>query len=86
MREWLEASLLKLSKKSDTSAAIRYALGLWDALLRYCDDGTHRNRQQRRRTGTAHGCAREGRTICLPDQMQVESVQRRSIVWSGRPS
>ncbi len=39
MREWLEASLLKLSKKSDTSAAIRYALGLWDALLRYCDDG-----------------------------------------------
>jgi hypothetical protein len=39
MREWLEASLLKLSKKSDTSAAIRYALRLWDALLRYCDDG-----------------------------------------------
>jgi transposase len=39
MHEWLEASLAKLSKKSDTSAAIRYALGLWDALLRYCDDG-----------------------------------------------
>lgn len=39
MHEWFEASLLRLSKKSDTSAAIRYALGLWDALLRYCDDG-----------------------------------------------
>jgi len=39
MREWLEASLAKLSKKSDTSAAIRYALGLWDALVRFCDDG-----------------------------------------------
>ena len=39
MREWLEASLAKLSKKSDTSAAIRYAIGLWDALLRYCNDG-----------------------------------------------
>ena len=39
MHEWLEASLAKLSKKSDTTAAIRYALGLWDALLRYCDDG-----------------------------------------------
>ena len=39
MHEWLEASLAKLSKKSDTSAAIRYALGLWDALVRYCDDG-----------------------------------------------
>ncbi len=36
MREWLEASL---SKKSDTSSAIRYALGLWDALVRFCDDG-----------------------------------------------
>jgi transposase len=39
MHEWLEASLAKLSKKSDTSAAIRYALARWDALMRFCDDG-----------------------------------------------
>jgi transposase len=39
MHEWLESSLAKLSRKSDTSAAIRYALTLWDALVRYCDDG-----------------------------------------------
>jgi transposase len=39
MHDWLEASLTKLSKKSDTSAAIRYALALWDALVRFCDDG-----------------------------------------------
>lgn len=39
IRDWLETSLTKLSPKSDTSAAIRYALTLWDALLRYCDDG-----------------------------------------------
>jgi transposase len=39
MHDWLESSLAKLSKKSDTSAAIRYALALWDALLRFCDDG-----------------------------------------------
>jgi hypothetical protein len=39
LHHWLEASLAKLSKKSDTSAAIRYALGLWDALMRFCDDG-----------------------------------------------
>ena len=32
MHDWLEASLAKLSKKSDTSAAIRYALARWDAL------------------------------------------------------
>ena len=39
LHHWLETSLAKLSKKSDTSAAIRYALGLWDALMRFCDDG-----------------------------------------------
>ena len=39
MHAWLEASLSKLSKKSDTSGAIRYALTLWDALVRFCEDG-----------------------------------------------
>jgi hypothetical protein len=29
----------RLSKKSDTSMAVRYALGRWEALVRYCDDG-----------------------------------------------
>ncbi len=29
----------KLSRKSDTTAAIRYALSRWDALLRYSNDG-----------------------------------------------
>ncbi len=28
-----------VEKKSDTSAAIRYALARWDALMRFCDDG-----------------------------------------------
>ncbi len=39
MRDWLETSLSKLSRKSDTSAAIHYALARWDAFIRYCDDG-----------------------------------------------
>jgi len=39
LHEWFEVSLTKLSRKSDTTAAIRYALGLWQALTRYCDDG-----------------------------------------------
>jgi transposase len=39
LRQWFEATLTKLSRKSDTTAAIRYALSRWDALLRYCDDG-----------------------------------------------
>jgi len=36
---WLRATLEKLSRKSDMAAAIQYALNLWSALLRYCDDG-----------------------------------------------
>jgi transposase len=39
LEQWLRASLEKLSRKSDTSAAILYALNLWPALLRYCDNG-----------------------------------------------
>ena len=39
MRTWLEATLAKLSRKSDTAAAIRYALSRWTALTRYVDDG-----------------------------------------------
>ncbi len=39
MRAWMEHSLTRLSRKSDTTAAIHYALAHWDALARYCDDG-----------------------------------------------
>jgi hypothetical protein len=31
--------LAKLSRKSDTTNAVRYALTLWEALVRYCDQG-----------------------------------------------
>jgi transposase len=39
LKQWFEEILNKLSRKSDTALAIRYALGRWEALLRYCDDG-----------------------------------------------
>ena len=39
LRQWLETTLSKLSRKSDTTAAIRYALSRWDALTRYIEDG-----------------------------------------------
>lgn len=39
MKRWLEETLGKLSRKSDTAVAVRYALGRWGALLRFCDDG-----------------------------------------------
>ena len=39
MRAWLESSLSKLSRKSDTTAAIHYALARWEALRALRDDG-----------------------------------------------
>jgi transposase len=39
LKQWLEETLVKLSKKSDTAMAVRYALGRWEALMRYCNDG-----------------------------------------------
>jgi transposase len=38
LHQWLESCLNKLSRKSDTTA-VRYALSLWPALVRYADDG-----------------------------------------------
>jgi transposase len=38
-RTWLESCLPKLSQKSDTTAAVKYALGRWEALTRYTEDG-----------------------------------------------
>jgi len=39
LRQWLEATLSKLSRKSETTVAIRYALSRWDALTSYIEDG-----------------------------------------------
>ena len=39
LKQWLDETLGKLSKKSETAQAVRYALGRWEALLRYVDDG-----------------------------------------------
>jgi len=36
---WFNGSLSKLSKKSEVTGAIHYALGQWTQLLRYVDDG-----------------------------------------------
>ena len=36
---WLRTTMATLSRKSDTAAAILYALNRWQAFTRYCDDG-----------------------------------------------
>jgi transposase len=37
--DWNLVPVTRLSRKSATALAVRYALGRWEALLRYCDDG-----------------------------------------------
>jgi transposase len=39
LKQWFQETLGKLSTKSDTTKAIRYALGRWNELMRFCDDG-----------------------------------------------
>jgi transposase len=39
LRQWFEATLSTLSRKSETTAAIRYALTRWEALTRFVDHG-----------------------------------------------
>jgi transposase len=38
MKNWMQGTLGQLSRKSDVATAIRYALTLWDAIVRYADD------------------------------------------------
>lgn len=39
LKAWLDATLPKLSGKSDLAKAMRYTMGRWDALTRYLHDG-----------------------------------------------
>ena len=64
MRTWLETTLAKLSRKSDTAAAVRYALSRWPALTRYADDGQleiDNNAAERALRGPV-----TGRSLCPP--------------------
>jgi transposase len=59
-----ERTLSKLSRKSDTTVAIRYALSRWDALTRYIEDGhieIDNNAAERSLRGVALGRKAPGR-------------------------
>jgi len=54
LKQWLEETLGKLSRKSDTARAVRNALGRWEALLRFCNDGrVEIGRVENRRRGVS---------------------------------
>ena len=72
MKKWMEETLGKLSRKSDTTKAIRYALGRWDALMHYCDDG-HLEIDNN-----------DGKTIYSRDRMLEANAPRRSTASLGQ--
>lgn len=39
LKAWLDSVLMTVSAKSELAKAIKYTLGHWAALTRYCDDG-----------------------------------------------
>jgi transposase len=39
LRAWMQKAQSRLSSKSETAGAIRYALACWHALTRYAEDG-----------------------------------------------
>jgi hypothetical protein len=73
-----EEILGRLSKKSDTAMAVRYALGRGEASMRYCDDGRleiDNNAAERSLRAVALG-----RSTCSLDRTAVVTVRRCSTV------
>ena len=69
LKQWLEETLGKQSRKSDTSLAVRYALGRWEALVRYCDDG-HLEIDNNAAGRELRAVALVERTNCSPDRIE----------------
>lgn len=58
LKAWLDATLSRISGKSELAQAMRYALSRWKALCAYLDDGTieiHNNAAERAIRGVALG-------------------------------
>jgi hypothetical protein len=83
LKTWFDETLGKLSKKSDTTRAIHYALDRWEAVTRYCDDGRleiDNNAAERSLRGVVLG----RKNYCFVDRMPGANAQRRSTVSSGQ--
>src|SRR5271155_284120 len=64
LKQWFEETLGKLSRKSDTAMAVRYALGRWEALLRFCDDGRIEIDNNAANTASGIGCVMPRAGLC----------------------
>jgi transposase len=77
LHRWLSEMLATLSRKSDTSKAILYALNCWEALTRYCDDGRLEidNLPVERALRSASAAV----IVCLPAQIRAANAPPRFI-------
>jgi hypothetical protein len=85
LRQWFEATVPKLSRKSDTTAAIRYALSRWDALLHYIEDGNveiDNNAAERALRGVALG--RKNYLFAGSDQGGERAAVLYSLIGSAK--
>jgi transposase len=79
LKQWLEETLGKLSKKSLTTKAIHCTLGRWGALMSFCDDGRieiDNNAAERSLRAVVLG----RKDYFLPDRMPGVSALQLSIV------
>ena len=79
---WLESCLPRLSRKSDTTAAAKYALSLWPALTRYVDDGRLEidNNGAHAASGMSTGMPTSGLCRAISPPMGSERVSAALIV------
>lgn len=83
MRQWFDELLPKLSRKSDTYAAVHYALVRWAALTRYADDGRYEidnNAAERVLRGVALG--RKNYLFAGSDAGGVSAAAQYSLIGS----
>jgi len=82
LRAWLESCLTKLSKKSDTTVAVKYALGRWEALTRYTEDGSLEidNNAANAASGISRGMPTSGLCRAISPPTDSERVSAALIV------
>ena len=76
LKQWLEGTLGKLSRKSDTAMAVRYALGRWKRCCATAAMVASRSTTMLRNAPCVRWCW-EGKTICSMDLMLEASEPRR---------
>jgi hypothetical protein len=85
MKGWLRGTVITLSRKSDTTAAILYALNRRQALMHYCDNGAIENDNVAAERAVRVRPWAE-RTSCSPVETRAVSVRQQCTRSLARPN